>query len=63
MARNRNLEYLNSNKNWRDNCIRCPYYDECKSEKSADECKSFLDKIVMNNLRKLVNKLNRETKR
>lgn len=49
--------FIEQNKNWRDNCRHCPYFEECRSEKSAEECKSFLDNIAMNNLLKFAAKL------
>lgn len=38
--------------NWRDNCRHCPHFDQCRSSKSAEECKAFLDKEVTKNLLK-----------
>lgn len=42
--------------NWRDNCHHCPYFDQCQSSKSAEECKAFLDKEMMKNMIKALQK-------
>lgn len=38
--------------NWRDNCHYCPHFDQCRSSKSAEECKAFLDKEITKSLLK-----------
>ena len=38
--------------NWRNNCSSCPYFDQCRSNKTAEECKSFLNRVMTNNLLK-----------
>lgn len=44
---------MNSNKeNWRDNCHHCPHFDQCRSSKSVEECKTFLDKEMTKSLLK-----------
>lgn len=34
-----------NNKNWRDNCRHCPFFEDCKSSKSEEECSEFLNKV------------------
>lgn len=36
--------------NWRDNCHHCPFFDKCKSTKTAEECKAFLDEEMRKNM-------------
>lgn len=39
--------------NWRDNCINCPFFDDCKSTKSEEECSKFLNKEMYKKLKNL----------
>lgn len=48
--------FSKNNENWRDNCHHCPYFDQCQSSKSAEECKAFLDKEMMKNMIKALQK-------
>lgn len=38
--------------NWRDNCIHCPFFEDCKSSKSEEECSDFLNKEQRDNFLK-----------
>lgn len=42
-----------NNSNWRDNCIHCPFFDECKPNKSPEECKSFLEKKIIEQIKEI----------
>lgn len=36
--------------NWRDNCVYCPVFEECKSQRSEEECESFLNKKMIESI-------------
>lgn len=38
--------------NWRDNCIHCPFFEDCKSSKSEEECSDFLNKEMIKSFKK-----------
>lgn len=41
-----------NNKNWRDNCRHCPFFEDCKSSKSEEECSEFLNKEMIKSFKK-----------
>lgn len=43
---------LDNQNNWKRNCKYCPHFDTCKSNKTSEECKIFLDKEITKNLLK-----------
>lgn len=42
------------NERWRDNCKACPFFDKCNSTKSAEECKSFLNKKMIEQMKSIL---------
>lgn len=44
------------NSNWRDNCVNCIAFEKCKSQRSEEECVSFLNKKLLANIYGYLNK-------
>lgn len=38
--------------NWRDNCRHCPFFEDCKSTKSEEECSNFLNRQMIKSFKK-----------
>ena len=47
---------ISEKENWRDNCPNCPFFDQCKSSKTDEECESFLYKEMIKSLLKYIEK-------